>query len=108
MSGELAGLLRERVMLERQAPGRDALGVARGAWMSLGTCWAAVVPDGEGTDYVGDAFAAPARFRITIRVRRVFGVGDRVIWRGRTLVVQHLTFDPTLPDRLTCRAEEVR
>jgi len=108
MSGELAGLLRERVTLERQMPGRDALGVARGAWVSLGQCWAAVVPAGEGAGFVGDAPAAPARFHITIRVRKIFGVGDRVIWRARTLVVLNVTFDPTIPDRMTCLTEELR
>jgi head-tail adaptor len=108
MSAELAGLLRERVTLERQAPGRDALGVARGAWLSLGQCWAAVVPAGEGERYLGDAAAAPARFHVTIRARKVFGVGDRVIWRGRTLVVETVTFDPTIPDRITCLTEELR
>jgi head-tail adaptor len=108
MSAELSGLLRERVTLERQAPGRSSLGVATGAWLSLGQCWAAVVPMGEGAGFVGDAPAAPARFHVTIRVRKVFGVGDRVVWRGRTLVVLNATFDPTLPDRMTCLTEEVR
>ncbi len=108
MTGELAGLLRERVTLERQAPGRNALGVASGAWLSLGQCWAAVVPMGEGAGFVGDAPAAPPRFHITIRVRTIFGTGDRMVWRGRTLVVLNVTFDPTIPDRMSCLTEEVR
>ncbi len=108
MSAEFAGALRERVTLERQAPGRDALGVASGAWVSLGQCWAAVLPAGEGAGFVGDAAAAPARYRLILRKRRVFGVGDRVVWRGQTLVVLNVTHDPATPDRMSCLIEDAR
>jgi len=107
-AAEFAGALRERVTLEYQAAGTDALGVANGAWRLRGTVWAAIVPAGEGAVAVGDALSAEPRYRVTLRRRDDFSVGDRLIWRGRTLSVLSLSTDPAQPDRMTCLVEQMR
>jgi len=107
-ANELAGALKERVTLEYQAAGTDARGVANGAWLSRGTVWAAVVPAGEGAPYAADALSVEPRYRVTLRRRDDLGVGDRLIWRGRTLGVLSITADPAQPDRMTCLVEQLR
>lgn len=102
---EFAGTLRERVTLEYQAPGTDALGQPNGAWLTRGTHWAAVQAAGSGPATEAGHVGAYARYRVTLRTRARPEPDDRIIWRGRTLNILSVADDPSLPDRLQLLAE---
>lgn len=108
MSGELAGVLRERVTLLRRDAARDALGGASGEWAAIGEAWAAIVPDGAGGAVSGDAPDAPQRWRVTLRAPTPATIGDRLGWGARGLRVRGRSDDPAMPDRVTLLVEEVR
>ena len=108
MSGEFAGRLRERVVVEALAGERNALGAQLPIWVVVAGCLAAVGPEGAGAEAEGQALSAMARFRVTIRVRDGIEVGQRVWWRKRLLTIRQRIDDPGLPDRITLRCEEIR
>jgi len=108
MSAELAGLLRERVTIQRRGPGRDALGGAVGEWTTIAEAWAAVAPADGGPVVAGGALAAMPWWRVTLRAPSAAAMGDRMIWRGRRLMTRRITADPRLPDRVECMMEEER
>jgi len=108
-AAEFAGGLKERVTIEYQAPGTDALGIANGAWQTRGCVWASLVPSTtDGAAYAGDAMSAAQRYHVTVRRRADVRVGDRLIWRGRALIVLNLAHDPAQPDRMTFLVEQMR
>jgi head-tail adaptor len=107
-SGELAGRLRELVTIQRRGPERDALAGAEGEWAAIGDVWAALEPSGTGDPQAGDAWSAMPRWRATVRSGADVMVGDRIVWRGRMIVVRHYAADPAKPDRIMLIAEEMR
>lgn len=106
MSGELAGRLRERVVLWREAGERDALGTS-GGWSEVGLVWAEVRPAGRGGEFAGETRAGLPLWRVTMRARDV-RPGDRIERVMRSLVVREATVDPAAPDRIVAIAEEER
>jgi len=108
MTGELTGMLRERVEMQRRDAARDAIGGAVGDWVSLGMAWAAFEYDRAGAAVAGDAAEASPWWRVTMRAREGLSVGDRMLWNGRVLTVRSVERDPRFPDRLRVRAEEAR
>ncbi len=81
-----AGLLRERVRLERLVQERDEVGQAVQRWALLqpdGEVWARVEPLGGREGFGQQQFVATGDVRITIRVRSDLTPRDRVIHRGR-------------------------
>ncbi|HWW65319.1 MAG TPA: head-tail adaptor protein [Sphingomonadaceae bacterium] len=108
MSGALAGLLTERVTIERRGGARDALGGAVGDWNAIGVRWARLEPRGYGPLIVGEALDARPRWRVTLRGQSGVAVGDRLLWRGRTMIVRGVMDDPATPDRTLFEAEEER
>ena len=109
MSAEFAGTLRERIVVERQLEARTATGLAAGEWETVFSCLAAVVPEtAAGAEAEGQALSGMGRFRVTIRARDGAAVGQRVVWRGRALLVRQMVDDPRLSDRIAMRCEEVR
>ena len=108
MSGEFAGRLRERVVVEALTGERNALGAELPAYAVVARCLAAVAPEGVGAEAEGQALSAMARFRVTIRVRDGILVGQRLRWRERLLIIRQRIDDPALPDRIMLRCEEIR
>ncbi len=108
MSGEFAGRLRERVVIEAPSGTRNALGAILPEYVMIARCLAAVAPEGAGAEAEGQALSAMARFKVTIRVREGIEVGQRLTWRGRVLAVRQRIDDPALPDRILLRCEETR
>lgn len=108
MSGEFAGRLRERVVIEALTGERNALGAELPQWEVVARCLAAVAPEGTGAEAEGQALSAMARFRVTIRMRDGIDVGQRLRWRERLLIVRQRIDDPALPDRIMLRCEEIR
>lgn len=105
---EFAGTLRETVVLQRRDDTRSAEGLLTGQWVSFATCWAAVVPDGNGAEAEGMSLSQMPRYRVTIRQRPGVAVDQQLRWRARALLVRQVLDDPRSPDRLVLRCEEVR
>ena len=108
MSGEFAGTLRQRIMIERPTLLRTPSGLQEAGWEPVATCLAAVVADGVGAEAEGQALSANPRFRVTIRQRDGISVGQRVIWGERVMLVRQRIDDPRSPERIIVRCEEMR
>ena len=105
---EFAGTLMQRVRIEQPASLRTASGLQVAGWEEVASCLAEVVPEGVGAEAEGQALSAMPRFRVTIRTRDGIAVGQRVKWRGRSMLVRQRIDDPRMPDRILMRCEEVR
>lgn len=103
MADELAGLLRERVVVEHWREARDAAGSDAGAWEGAGPAWAAIVPDGAGEPVLGAARRSGQGWRVTLRADARLGLASRLWWRGEVLSVRAVERDPRLPDRVVLR-----
>ncbi|HEY0270763.1 MAG TPA: head-tail adaptor protein [Sphingomonas sp.] len=109
MSGaEFSGALDQRLTLLARAATRDDLGGASGAWVAGAKVWAALRPDGAGTEGEGDAPGANPRWQATVRAPSPVASQDRVAWRGLTLRVRRVAADPATPDRIIWYLEEER
>lgn len=108
MSAEFAGILNERIVIERPVTSRDPMGLQEHGWELVARCFASVIGEGVGAESEAMALSAMQRFRVTIRGREGISVGQRIQWRGRVLMVRQLLIDPRARDRLTLRCEEAR
>jgi len=108
MSGEFAGTLRERVLIERPISSRNAMGLQEPGWEKVCSCLASVTLESVGAESEAQALSAMPKFRVTIRQREGIAIDQRVSWNGRKLMVRQLLEDPGAKDRLTMRCEEVR
>lgn len=108
MSGEFAGSLRERVIIERQISERTSIGVQASGWEVVARCLASVVPEGAGPEAEAMALSAMPRFRVTIRKREGVAIDQRLRWGDRVLMIRQMLDDPRLGDRHLLRCEEVR
>jgi head-tail adaptor len=106
MAREVAGLLVERVMIERREEARDDLGGDAGEWVEEVEVWAGVSPDRGGVDVSGGARRGERRWAVTVRRRDGLGLDRRLIWRGRVLRVHFVEDDPRVGDVVTLRCEE--
>ena len=105
---EFAGTLNERILIERPTDLRTDSGLQQAGWEPVATCLAAIVAEGAGTEAEAMALSAMPRFRVTIRLRDGIGVGQRVTWRDRSMLVKQRIDDPRRPDRIELRCEELR
>lgn len=105
---EFAGTLKERVSIERPTNLRTASGLQTAGWEPVARCLAAIVPEGVGPESQGQALSAMSRYRVTIRRRGGIGVGQRVVWGARAMLVKQRIDDPRQPDRILLRCEEMR
>jgi SPP1 family predicted phage head-tail adaptor len=108
MSGEFAGTLRERVLIERPISSRNAMGLQEPGWEKVCSCLASVTLESVGAESEAQALSAMPRFRVTIRQREGIAIDQRITWGGRKLMVRQLLDDPRTKDRITMRCEEVR
>jgi head-tail adaptor len=107
---EFAGGLTQRVTVQRRSADRDDLGGADGGWTTLASVWAALAPIAPAAWGAGDPGGRPSaapRWRASLRTADVVP-GDRLQWRGASLVVRSVEADPAAPDRLTLVLEEDR
>lgn len=106
---EFAGTLRERVTIERPISVRNAMGLQEPGWETACNCLASVTLDSSvGPESEAQALSAMPRYRVTIRARDGIELGNRLSWRGRSLMVRQLLDDPLHRDRIAMRCEEVR
>jgi len=108
MSGEFAGTLRERIVIENRAGERDAFAGAVGKYRYEGQALAAVSPLMPGDLTRADALSALPRWQVILRKREGFGMGTRLTWRGKYLAVRSVISDPAFPSRMQLVCEEVR
>jgi head-tail adaptor len=97
----------ERVAIERFVDLRDAAGATIGHWAMAGAAWAAIAPDGSGsnTNPAGEARRARRRWRVTMRSPAPVDISARLVWRGQWLAVLSVEADPRRPDRIELRCE---
>ena len=105
---EFAGALRERIVIERPTDLRTPSALQTAGWEPVTRCLAAIVAEGAGAEAEAMALSAMPRFRVTIRKRDGIGVGQRVVWGERAMIVKQRIDDPKLPDRILLRCEEMR
>ncbi len=99
---EFAGALREAVAIERWvvAPGG-------GSWVGAGSAWAALEPvDTVLTADIGERQLGRPRFRVTLRTPTPVGLGTRLRWGGRILVILRAEPDPRRRDRAAFLVED--
>ena len=108
MSGEFAGTLNERVLIEAPVAIRTPLGLQEFGWVAVCRCLASVVAEGVGPESEAMALSAMPRFRVTLRKRDGIAIDQRVSWKGGMMMIRQLLDDPKAKDRLTLRCEEVR
>ena len=108
MSGEFAGTLRERVLIERPISSRNAMGLQEPGWERVCSCLASVTLESVGAESEAQALSAMPRFRVIIRRREGIAIDQRVTWSARKLMIRQLLDDPRAKDRITMRCEEVR
>jgi head-tail adaptor len=108
MTGEFAGSLRERVVIERPVSIRNVMGLQEPGWEQVCRCLASVVLESVGPESEAQALSAMPRYRVTIRRRDAIAIDQRVSWNGRKLMVRQMLEDPREKDRVTMRCEEVR
>lgn len=101
MSGEFAGALNERVVLEQWQGDPEG-----GAWVADGDVWASLVPHDALTAVIGEGRASRPRYRLTLRNGPAVTLASRFQWRGRVLAVLRLEPDPRAADRQTLIVED--
>jgi head-tail adaptor len=105
---EFAGSLRERIAIEQPTSTRTPTGLQDSGWATVARCLAAIAAEGAGPESEAMALSAMPRLRVTIRRRDGVKIDQRIRWKSRTFMIRQLVDDPTLPDRLVLRCEEVR
>jgi head-tail adaptor len=108
MNGELAGTLRERVIIETRLGNRDALGGAKGNYAYSGEAWAAFMPLVPSDLTLADARSAMPRWQVTMRKREGIDPRVRLTWRGKYLAVRQVVSDPREPAHMVLTCEEMR
>jgi SPP1 family predicted phage head-tail adaptor len=108
MSGEFAGTLKERILIERPSTERTAMGLQIAGWEKVAECLAAVEPEGVGPEAEAQALSAMPRFRVSIRWREGVDIDQRISWGKRRLMVRQLLSDPRRKERIVMRCEEIR
>ena len=108
MSGEFAGTLRERIVIERPVSLRNEMGLQQPGWEQVCRAQASVALESVGAESEGQALSAMPKYRVTIRRRDGVGLDQRIGWNGRYFMVRQLLDDPRVKDRITMRCEEVR
>jgi head-tail adaptor len=108
MSGEFAGRLRERVLIEQRRGNRDLVAAATGSYAYAGEAWAALMPMMPGDLVQAGALSALPRWQVTMRKREGIGPGTRLTWRRKYLAVRGVVNDPREPAQIVLTCEEVR
>jgi head-tail adaptor len=84
------------------------MGLQEPGWEQVCRCLGAVVLETVGPENEAQALSSMPKYRVTIRMRDGVGLGQRIRWSGRSLMVRQLLDDPRAKDRIVMRCEEVR
>ncbi len=108
MGGEVAGSLRDRIIIEQRLGNRDGLAGATGRYAYAGAAWASVTPLMPGPLTQGDTVSAMPRWQVTMRKREEIDPRIRLTWRGKYLAVRSVISDPREPGYMILTTEELR
>ena len=108
MTGEFAGELRERILLETRLGNRDAIAGSSGRYAHVGEAWAAISPLMPADLSSADSVSALPRWRVIMRKREGVDPRMRLLWRGRYLAVQAVVSDPREPAQMILTCAELR
>lgn len=108
MAGEFAGMLRERIRIERISAERDSLASSSDATLLVGEFWAAIEAQGAAREASAESHAAMQRWRFILRQTDKILPGDRLIWSGRNMLIRIVSEDRRLLPKTIVEAEEVR
>ena len=108
MGQEFSGILRERISIERQSVGRDALGSAEPQYLTVGVFWAAAEALHGGTTSEAESRSAMPRWRFILRETQVIKPGDRLVWGDRTMTISSVILEHRLAQQTILQAEEKR
>ena len=108
MGREFSGVLRERIVIERQSAGRDALGSAEAQFDTVGEYWAAAEALHGGRESEAESRSALPRWRFVLREKQAIRPGDRLLWTGRVMVIASVVLEHRLIPKTILLAEETR
>ncbi len=108
MGREFSGVLRERIVIERQSAGRDALGSAEAQFDTVGEYWAAAEALHEGRESEAESRSAMPRWRFVLRETQAIRPGDRLLWGERVMTVSSVVLEHRLIPKTILLAEEKR
>jgi head-tail adaptor len=108
MSGEFAGTLRARVVIETRLDNRDAAAGARGKYAYAGEAWVAMMPMVPANLTQADSLSAMPRWQVTMRKREGIDPRVRLTWRGKYLAVRQVVSDPREPSQMVLTCQEIR
>ena len=108
MGHEFSGVLRERIVIERQGAGRDALGSAEQQFDAIGEFWAAAEALSSARAEAGESRSDLPRWRFVLRETQAIRPGDRLLWTGRVMVIASVVLEHRLIPKTILLAEETR
>ncbi|WP_417593457.1 head-tail adaptor protein [Parasphingorhabdus sp.] len=108
MGQEFSGILRERISIERQAPGRDALASAEPQYLTVGVFWAAAEALHGGTTSEAESRSAMPRWRFILRETRAIKPGDQLVWGDHVMTISSVILEHRLIPKTILQAEEKR
>ncbi|MDM8010295.1 MAG: head-tail adaptor protein [Parasphingorhabdus sp.] len=108
MGREFSGVLRERIVIERQSAERDALGSAEAQFDTVGEYWAAAEALHGGRGSEAESRSAMPRWRFVLRETQAIRPGDRLLWTGRVMVIASVVLEHRLIPKTILLAEETR
>lgn len=108
MGREFSGVLRERIVIERQSAERDALGSAEAQFDTVGEFWAAAEALHGGRESEAESRSALPRWRFVLRETRAIKPGDRLLWGERVMTISSVVLEYRLIPKTILLAEETR
>lgn len=108
MGQEFSGILRERISIERQLPGRDVLASAEPQYLTVGVFWAAAEPMQTSMASEAESRSSMQRWRFILRETRAIKPGDRLVWGDRVMTISSVILEHRLIPKTILQAEEKR
>ena len=108
MGREFSGVLRERIVIERQRAERDGLGSADAQFDTVGEYWAAAEALHEGRESEAESRSAMPRWRFILRETQAIQPGDRLLWGERVMTIVSVVLEHRLIPKTILLAEEKR
>lgn len=85
-----AGMLREKLFIQRETLTQDALGGDVKEFSSIGSTFGYVQPTGGGERFFGQQLEATITHKIVIRFRTNINPADRILLRGEPLQIRRI------------------
>lgn len=109
MKPTTAGLLRERITIQRAIGARDAFGSETLTWVDVATVWGRVIDRMlKMPVMIDDRPVAITAYEVTIRSGIEITHKDRLLWRNQTLYIDQVVPQPDVGlIVLRCQAAEI-